>query len=167
MAGHHLAQLNVARLLAPLESPALAGFVSRLDEINALAEAAPGFVWRFQTAEGHATTVRPYEDDRILINFSVWETPEALQAFVYRTAHGEVMQQRRQWFERLQESTSVLWWVPAGHRPTVAEAVDRLDHLRANGPSARAFTHRALFTAPDGSENGGAAPEPSRGAAAS
>lgn len=148
MARHHLAQLNIARLLAPLESPELAGFVARLAEINALAEAAPGFVWRFQTAEGDATAVRPYDDDRILVNFSVWDSPAAFDAFVYRTAHGEVMQQRRQWFERMPESTSVLWWVPEGHRPTVAEAVSRLDHLRAHGPSAAAFTHRTLFPAP-------------------
>ena len=95
MRTYHLAQLNIGRILAPLDSPQLAGFMARLDEINALAEAAPGFVWRFQTEDGNATALRPYEDDRILVNFSVWTSAEALHAFVYRTVHVEVMRQRR------------------------------------------------------------------------
>lgn len=144
---HHLAQLNVGRILAPLDSPQLAGFVARLDEINALADAAPGFVWRFQTAEGNATALRPYDDDRVLVNFSVWESPEALHAFVYRTLHVEVMRQRRQWFEQLDQPFTVLWWVPAGHRPAVEEAIERLEHLRRHGPTPYAFTFEQRFAA--------------------
>jgi heme-degrading monooxygenase HmoA len=149
MPAYHLAQLNIGRLLAPLDSPQLAGFVARLAEINALAEGSPGFIWRFQTEDGDATAVRPYDDDRILVNFSVWESPEALGQYVYHSAHAEVMRQRRAWFERMGEDYMVLWWVPSGHRPTVAEAVARLAHLRAHGPSAFAFPYRALFPAPD------------------
>jgi hypothetical protein len=149
MSSYHLAQLNIARLLAPLDSPQLAGFVARLADINTLAEESPGFVWRFQTEEGDATALRPYDDDRMLVNFSVWESVDALNAYVYRSAHADVMRQRRTWFEQVKDAYMVLWWVPAGHRPSVAEAIDRLDHLRAHGPSDIAFTYRALFPAPD------------------
>jgi heme-degrading monooxygenase HmoA len=148
MTVYHLAQLNIARLAAPLDSPRLAGFVARLAEINTLAEAAPGFLWRFQTEDGDATALRPYDDDRILVNFSVWESPEALHHFIYRTAHAEVMRRRREWFEAPGEPFMVLWWVPAGHHPTVAEAVARLAHLRTHGPSPEAFGYRALFPPP-------------------
>ncbi|HVR71914.1 MAG TPA: DUF3291 domain-containing protein, partial [Vicinamibacteria bacterium] len=96
----HLAQVNVARMKDSLESPAMAGFVARLDEINALADRSEGFVWRLQTAEGSATYLRPYEDDRILFNLSVWETAEALRAYVYRSAHAELLRQRHEWFSR-------------------------------------------------------------------
>ncbi|HEX9582782.1 MAG TPA: DUF3291 domain-containing protein [Gemmatimonadales bacterium] len=150
MPAYHLAQLNIGRIVAPLESPQLAGFMARLDDINALAEAAPGFVWRFQTEDGNATALRPYGDDRILVNFSVWTSVEALHAFVYRTLHVEVMRQRRQWFEQMDQAFLVLWWVPAGHRPTVEEAVQRLEHLRQRGPSTYAFTFQQRFASPDG-----------------
>jgi len=149
MRTYHLAQLNIGRILAPLDSPQLAGFMARLDEINALAEAAPGFVWRFQTEDGNATALRPYEDDRILVNFSVWTSAESLHAFVYRTVHVEVMRQRRQWFEQMDQTFLVLWWVPVGHRPTVQEAVERLDHLRRQGPTSYAFTFQQRFAPPD------------------
>jgi Domain of unknown function (DUF3291) len=149
MPTYHLAQLNIGRILAPLDSPQLAGFMARLDEINALAEAAPGFVWRFQTEDGNATALRPYEDDRILVNFSVWTSAEALHAFVYRTVHLEVMRNRRQWFEQMDQAFLVLWWVPVGHRPTVQEAVERLDHLRREGPTPYAFTFQQRFGPPD------------------
>ncbi len=149
MTHYHLAQLNIGRLLAPLDSPQLAGFVARLADINGLADAAPGFVWRLQTEDGDATAFRPYEDERILMNMSVWESLDSLREFVYRTAHVEVMRQRRGWFESLAEAYLVLWWVPAGHRPTVQEAKDRLEHLRRHGESAHAFSFRAPFPAPD------------------
>jgi hypothetical protein len=149
MARYQLAQLNIARLLAPIDSPQLAGFVARLEEVNALADAAPGFVWRFQTEGGDATALRPYDDDSILVNFSVWESAEHLHEFVFKTMHSEVMRRRREWFERMEQPFTVLWWVPAGHRPTVAEAVGRLDQLRRDGPTPSAFGLRQLFPAPD------------------
>ncbi len=151
MSRYHLAQLNIARLLAPLDSPQLAGFVARLAAVNALADAAPGFVWRFQTPEGDATAVRHYDDDRILVNFSVWEDAEVLHEFVFGTLHAEVMRHRREWFERMELPFTVLWWVPGGHRPTIAEAVDRLEQLRRHGPTAAAFTFRQRHPAPDAS----------------
>lgn len=154
MSRFELAQLNIARLLAPLDSPRLAGFVSRLADINALADAAPGFVWRFQTEDGDATAVRPFDDDWLLVNFSVWKNPESLHAFVYRTQHVEVMRHRREWFELLDQPFLVLWWVEAGHHPTVAEAITRLDQLRRHGPTATAFTFQTRFPAPDEDRDG-------------
>lgn len=146
--GHHLAQVNIARMLAPLDSPVMAGFVARLDEINALADRDPGFVWRFQSETGNATYLRPYDDDRILFNLSVWSSPDALKTFVYRGDHARVMAQRAQWFEHLTEAMLALWWIPTGHQPTVEEAKARLEHLRAHGPTAHAFTFRQSFPAP-------------------
>ena len=145
---YHIAQINIGRALAPIDDPIMAGFVASLDEINALAERSPGFVWRFQTEEGNATAIRPYEDDRIMINFSVWETVEDLKAYVYNSAHAEVMRHRRQWFEKFEGMYMALWWVEAGHLPTVAEATQRLDHLNQYGESERAFTFKRPFPPP-------------------
>jgi uncharacterized protein DUF3291 len=141
----HLAQLNVGRLLAPLESEALAGFVAQLAPINALADVHPGFVWRLQTEAGDATSIRPTDDDLFLINMSVWSSLETLRAFVYTTSHVQVLRERRSWFEQLATSHMVLWWVPAGHIPSVPEALDRLERLRREGPNPLAFTFRTPF----------------------
>jgi hypothetical protein len=157
MAGYHVAQLNIGRVLAPLESPQLAGFVEALEPINALADAAPGFVWRLQTEEGDATAVRPFDDDWILVNMSVWESIETLSDFAYRSDHRSIMLRRRQWFERMREAYLVLWWVPAGHIPSVEEAKERLLLLREKGPSPEAFTFQHAFPPPDATPDG--APE--------
>ena len=149
MTHFHLAQVNVGRILGPIDSDVMAGFVSQLAEINALAEATPGFVWRLKTEDDDATAIRPYEDDRIIVNMSVWESAEALHGYVYQSAHVEVMRRRREWFSRMTDAFMALWWVPAGHRPPVAEAVERLDHLRAHGPTPLAFTFRQRFAPPD------------------
>lgn len=150
MIGFHLAQLNIGRLLAPTDDPIVAPFMEALDEINALAEHSPGFVWRFQTEDGNATAARPFDDDTILVNYSTWESVEALADYVYRSDHTAFMRRRREWFERMDEVYSVLWWVPEGHRPTAAEAIERLDHLRLHGPTPIAFTFRHRFD-PDAS----------------
>jgi hypothetical protein len=145
-----LAQLNVGRSLEPLDSPTLAGFMEALDPINALADAAPGFVWRLQTEEGNATDIKAVPDDPLFIlNMSVWESLESLGDFVYRSDHVAIMRQRATWFERLAEAIVVLWWVPAGTVPTVDDALERLDLLRRTGPSADAFTFRQPFPAPE------------------
>ncbi len=149
MTDYHLAQLNTGRIAAPLDSPQMHGFMSRLDEINALAEQSPGFIWRYQTEDGNATALRPFpDDDRQLVNFSVWTDAESLHTYVYRTMHVEVMKGRRQWFEPMAEAFTVLWWVPAGHRPTVQEAIERLMLLRRLGPTAEAFTFQHRFPPP-------------------
>jgi len=146
MAEYHIAQINIGRVKAPLEDPVMAGFVSRLDEINALADRSPGFVWRLQTSEGNATYFRPYEhDDRILLNMSVWESVEALQHYVYHTMHSELLRQRRDWFEKFAGVYVALWWVPAGHIPGIDEAKKRLAHLETHGPTEFAFTFKQIF----------------------
>lgn len=144
---YQLAEVNIARMLAPLDSPLMAEFVAQLDVINALADASPGFVWRLQTSEGDATALRPYEDDRILVNLSVWADLPALSTFVYKSRHRPVLQQRSRWFERLNEFHMALWWVPFGHIPTVEEAKERLDYLRTRGESPYAFSFKKSFEA--------------------
>ena len=146
---YHLAQVNIALLCAPLDSPQLADFVAALEPVNALADGSTGFVWRLQTEDGDATAIRPVADERILVNLCVWESREALADYVYRSAHTAVMRQRREWFEQMQELYVALWWVPAGHRPMVAEAKERLEHLRRHGPSPTAFTFQAPLASPD------------------
>ena len=148
MSAWELAQLNVAVMKEPLESPGMADFVANLDRINALAEASPGFVWRLQSEEGNNTSFRPL-GETTLVNMSVWNDIESLNHYVYRTAHLEIMRRRDEWFERMREQVLVLWWVPAGHRPGIDEAVARLELLRANGPGADAFTFRKAFPPPD------------------
>ena len=145
MAKYDMAQVNIARMKAPLDSSVMAGFVERLDEINALADRSPGFVWRLQTAEGNATYLRPYDDDRILFNLSVWETPDALKAFVYHTAHAQLLRLRQQWFEQFAGAFVALWWVPAGHIPGIEEAKKRLAYLDANGPTQFAFGLKSIL----------------------
>jgi hypothetical protein len=139
----HIAQVNVARALEPLDSPLLAGFVAALAPVNALADAAPGFVWRLQTEDGDATAVRIDDDPRVIVNLSVWASLEALWAFVYGSAHVGVMQRRRGWFERPVETHLALWWVPAGGTPTVAEAIARLaEHRRRSRRTGARSTRR-------------------------
>jgi hypothetical protein len=145
MATYHLAQVNIARMKAPLDDPSMASFVARLAEINALADRSPGFVWRLQTEAGDATYLRPYDDDRILFNLSVWETVDALKAYVYKTAHAELLRQRRDWFEHFAGSYVALWWVPQGHIPGIDEAKRRLVHLDEHGPSRFAFTFKNVL----------------------
>ena len=152
MPEHHLAQLNIGRLHAPIDSPIIREFAEALDPINELAEASPGYVWRLQDDAGNATSFRPYEDDLIAINLTVWESVESLADFAYRTDHAAYLRRRREWFERMQEAYLVLWWVPAGHRPDVEEAIARLEHLREHGPTPTAFTFRHRFDADDGAE---------------
>jgi len=144
----HLAQMNVGRTVDGLDTPRLAEFVAQLDEINALADASPGFVWRLQSEAGSAVDIKPTDDPRFIVNMSVWTHPEALFDYVYKSVHTKVMARRREWFEKPATAFQVLWWVPAGHRPTVEEGLARLDELRAHGPTARAFTFKALFPAP-------------------
>jgi uncharacterized protein DUF3291 len=137
---YELAQVNIARLLEPLDSPRLADFVAQLDPVNALAEAAPGFLWRLIADGGpDATSLRIFDDDWLIVNASVWKSPQHLWDFVYSDGHRAVLRRRREWFERLGEAVTALWWVPAGHRPAVAEDQERLTHLRKNGPSQYVF----------------------------
>ncbi|MEU5099345.1 DUF3291 domain-containing protein [Streptomyces sp. NPDC020996] len=156
----HLAQLNVATLRHPLDDPRTAPFVEMLDPVNAAAEGAPGFVWRLvEEGAADATGLRP-AGENVIVNLTVWESPEALWDFTYRSGHLEVMRRRREWFERHAEAHLALWWVPAGRLPTVGEALERLAHLRAHGPSPRAFTFASSYTAAEAAQH--LEPVPSR-----
>lgn len=148
MTGFELAQLNIGIIRAPMDSPVMAGFADNLERINALAEATPGFVWRLQTEDGDATGIRPFDAPDILVNMSVWQSVESLHRYVYHSAHVEFMRRRREWFTPMKEAFLVLWWVPAGHRPSVGEGVARLERLRMHGPSAEAFTFRHPYPVP-------------------
>ncbi|HEU4653357.1 MAG TPA: DUF3291 domain-containing protein [Steroidobacteraceae bacterium] len=148
MTHYHLAQINIAKAVADLDSPLMAGFRSRLNEINALADNAKGFVWRLQSAAGDATSIRVFDDPNIYINLSIWETPEDLKNFVYRSLHVELIRDREAWFTRLSEQHQAAWWVSAGHRPSAEEGRDRLLTLRAHGPSEAAFTLARPFPRP-------------------
>ena len=145
---YHLAQLNIGRAKGPIDGPEMAAFVAQLDEVNAIADQAPGFVWRLQSDEGNATDIRPFDDDEILVNMSVWTSIEALRDYVYAGRHLEVLRDRARWFEGATQRYQVLWWVPAGQLPTIDEARAKLAHLEAHGPSPEAFTFQQPFEAP-------------------
>ncbi|PZU11453.1 DUF3291 domain-containing protein [Sphingomonas sp.] len=144
-----LAQINVGRLVAPAEDPRVAEFMGALAAVNAMAEAAPGFVWRLKDEAGDgATDIRPAPDPQFITNMSAWRDADALFAFVYRSAHTPFMARRREWFDRFEGAYQALWWVPAGHRPKIEEGLSRLWLLDRYGPSDKAFTFKARFPAP-------------------
>jgi hypothetical protein len=155
----HIAQLNVATALYDLDDPRMAEFVARLDDVNVLADRSDGFVWRLQSEAGSAVDIKAADDPRLLVNMSVWRDVDALFAFVYRTAHREVMVKRRSWFERPDGPFQVLWWVQEGHVPTVEEGLQRLETLRRHGPAPDAFTFKSVYP-PQSGEATDLQPEP-------
>lgn len=148
MSNFELAQLNIAWLKAPIDSPLLADFVANLDRINLLADGSDGFRWRLQSDAGDATSLRPFGED-VIVNMSVWRDLDALRRFAYNSAHTEILKRRREWFAHAPQAYAVLWWVPSGHRPSLEEAAERLGRLQQQGPSAEAFTFGRIFDAPD------------------
>lgn len=146
--GWHLAQFNFARARARLDDPVMADFVAALDNVNALADASPGFVWRLQDESGNATAIVVDDDPNVIVNMSVWRDADSLFQFVYRSGHSAIMARRREWFLAIDGPYLVLWWVSAGHWPDVAEARQRLTHLAEHGPTAHGFTFKARFDAP-------------------
>ena len=149
----HLAQVNVARLAAPLDSPQLADFVAALDEVNAVAAQAPGFVWRLQTEDGNATSVSAFEWDAgdgagVITNLSVWVDADRLSDFVFGTGHLEVLRRRRDWFVPVGEAYLACWWLPAGVLPSTQDAEQRIRHIREHGPTEHAFSLRTRYPAP-------------------
>lgn len=146
---YHLAQYNVARLVAPLDDARLKDFMAYLDPINKLADVSPGFVWRHQNEDGNSTGTRVGGDPMVLINYSVWESLESLFEYTYRSDHVEVYRRRREFFEHPSEAYLVMWWIPAGHIPSVEEAEERLAHLRAHGPTEYAFHFKQKFGPPE------------------
>ena len=145
---YHLAQVNVAKMLAPIDSPIMAGFVAKLDEINALADESEGFVWRLKGEKENATAIKVFEDDMLIINLSVWKNVEDLKNFVYKTGHSPVMHRRTEWFEKMPTMFMALWWIPENHTLTPAEAKEKLEFLNKNGETALVFTFKNIYLPP-------------------
>ena len=145
---YHLAQINISRLLAPLDDPQIAGFVSQLEPINALADSAAGFVWRLKSDSGNATDIAYSDDPFVIVNMSMWESLQALREFAYRSDHVKVFRDRAKWFEKSSKPNYCLWWVPAGHVPTVAEGRARLEHYQMHGATPFAFWFSQPFPEP-------------------
>ncbi len=148
----NLAQLNIAKVLAPLDNPIMADFVNNLDSINALAEASNGFVWRLKDDANNATSIKIYDDEFLIVNMSVWKDIDSLFQYAYKTQHVEIFKRRSEWFEKMKEMHMALWYVAEDHKPTVAEAEDRLNYLRAYGDTPYAFTFKKRFTAAESLE---------------
>ena len=148
MPNYHLAQINIARMLAPIDDPIMAEFVSQLPPINALADSSSGFVWRLQTESGDATSIKVYDDEMIIVNLTVWESVDALREFVYKNAHYRVLRDRKRWFEKFDGPYYAIWWIPAGHLPSVEEGKQRLEYLRQHEDSAYAFSFKNVFPEP-------------------
>lgn len=146
MTTYHLAQINIATMLAPLESEQMSGFVNRLNEINALAEKSAGFVWRLQTDEGDATAIRVFDDETIIVNMSVWESIDALHKFTYASDHVEVFRKRRDWFHKMTKPVMALWWIPVGTFPTAEDGQAKLEYIAQHGVTPLAFTFKQQFS---------------------
>ena len=147
---YHLAEINIARLVAPLDDPVVADFVAQLDAVNAIADESPGFVWRLKSDEtGNTSDIRAFADDRILINMSVWESIESLETYTYRSLHKGVFQDRRKWFVPVDQPHLAMWWIRAGHIPSILEGKDRLETLSRLGPTAEVFTFKKRFDPPE------------------
>ncbi len=148
MPEYQLAQLNIARMKADIDSPLMQGFVDQLDVVNAIADNSPGFVWRLQTEDGDATDIDAFDDSLLLVNMSVWESVEDLKTFVYETFHVEILKRKKEWFNKFEGVFQVLWWIPAGTEPTMEEAKQRLAYLQKHGASDHAFNFQKSFPAP-------------------
>lgn len=149
MSDHHLAQLNLAVLRAPLDAPMMTEFVMLLDPVNALADRAPGFVWRLRALGADLAVCRPSGRDELILNLSVWQDVESLRAFTYSGSHLQVMRRRKAWFKRVAEVSVAMWWIPAAHRPTIDEGLERLEQLRRVGSTPSAFSMKHFFAPPD------------------
>jgi Domain of unknown function (DUF3291) len=148
MSQYRLARLNIARMKEPIDSPVMTDFVGNLDQINALAEQSPGFIWRLKDETGSAIALRPFGED-FIVNMSVWLDVASLSNYAFKSGHVEIMRRRREWFARMTDAYAALWWVPKDHLPSLVEAKERLDHLRKFGASPKAFTFKEAFAPPD------------------
>lgn len=146
---YYLAQVNIAKMLAPIDSPVMADFVANLDRINALAEGSDGFIWRLKTEGNNATDIKVYDDDFIIVNMSVWRNIDALFAFTYKSSHTEVFKRRKEWFEKMSDMHMCLWYVEEDRMPAAIDTVDRLDYIRKHGETPYAFTFKKRFTVDD------------------
>lgn len=151
METYHLAQINIARLLAPMEAPETKDFAQALAAINLLAESSDGFIWRLKDESGNATSIHAFPDPMMIVNMSVWDSVESLQHFAYQSGHVQYVRRRKEWFEQMNTPFMALWWIPVGHIPTLEEAKERLESLAQHGETSFAFTFKTVFPAPKGS----------------
>lgn len=143
----HLAQLNIAKAKYALDSLEFKDFVDNLDPINSLAESSTGFVWRLKDETGDATSIQAFFDPNLIVNMSVWESPDALMDFMFRTHYRDFLRRKKEWFESLEQDSYVLWWIPKGYIPTIEEAKEKLEYLRKHGDTAQAFSFKSNFSA--------------------
>jgi len=143
----HLAQLNIAKAKYSLEAPEIKEFVDNLDPVNNLAESSEGFIWRLKDENGDATNIQAFSDPDVIVNMSVWSSPETLKNFIFKTHHRDFLRRKKEWFDNITKDSYVLWWVPVGHIPTLEEAVEKLEFLRNNGDTPNAFTFKSHFNA--------------------
>ena len=146
---YHLAQINIARLVAPLDDPRIVEFAALLEPINALADEASGFVWRLKSETGNATDIAYNDDPFVIVNMSVWESLEALRTYAYKSDHARVFRDRAKWFEKLEKPSYCLWWIPLGNIPSVAEGRERLEHYQKNGATPHSFWLSQHFPQPE------------------
>ena len=149
----HLAQLNIAKAKYSLEAAEIKEFVDNLEPVNNLAESSEGFLWRLKDESGDATHIKAFSDPDLIVNMSVWDSPDALKNFMFRTNHRNFLRRKKEWFHNIPQDSYVLWWVPVGHIPTIEEAVIKLEFLRNNGDTPNAFTFKSNFTASEFIEN--------------
>lgn len=140
---YHIAEANVARMKTEFDDPIMYSFIRRLNDVNAIADRSPGFIWR-QSAEAN-DYLMPYRDKRIIFNMSVWQSIEHLRSFVYGPVHTEMLRLRHEWFERPSTAHIALWWIPAGHRPIVSEAMARLAKIQEHGPTSYSFSFKQHY----------------------
>ena len=144
----HLAQINIAKAKAAMDSLVMKGFVDRLDEINQLADNSAGFVWRLKSEEG-AATISAFEDPSIIVNMSVWQDLDALKNYVYKSVHLELLKEKNSWFDKMADAHQVLWWIPASHIPSVAEGKEKLIYIQEHGATEFAFNFAKNFPSPE------------------
>jgi hypothetical protein len=142
---YHLAQLNIARMLAEENDPIMRDFFNQIDEINALAEQTKGFIWRLKSDDNNATSFRVFDDNMLIINMSVWESIDSLYQFTYYSDHARVYRRRQEWFHRMEIPMFVMWWIEAGTNPTTEDAKAKLEHITTRGASPEAFTFKTCF----------------------
>lgn len=144
-----LAQINIAKMKAPLDSPIMTDFVNNLDHINALAEKSKGFIWRLKDENDNATSIKVFEDDYLLVNLSVWENLDTLYDYVYHSLHVEIFKRRKEWFHKMSEMHMAFWYVDNGVYPNGEEGRNRLEHIRLNGETPYAFSFKNRFSETD------------------
>ncbi|MDQ7050802.1 MAG: DUF3291 domain-containing protein [Enterobacterales bacterium] len=146
---YHLAQINIAQAKDSMQSPVMDGFVKRLDEINQLAEQSEGFIWRLKTEQGDATGINAFEDDRLIINLSLWNNLDSLKHYVYQSVHIDLIQDKKHWFNKIKPAHLALWWIPEGCIPSIEQGKQKLQYLQNHGASASVFTFAKPYPHPE------------------